>query len=211
MKIGESMNVEKQVRKFDKQARVYDERRMKLEFGQFRNRLLHSANGRVLELGVGAGGNLPFYRSDIQLTAVDFSPAMIEKARIANEQKYRLQAEFIVSDVDTLSLPEQSFDTIVSTLSLCAYQHPEKVLLKLNKWSKPNGQILLMEHGKSESYKIVAFVQNVINPLYYRFIGCHQNRDIMGLIKSSPLQVEKVEHYKLGMMQLIWCRPSTLA
>lgn len=203
------MLIEKQIKKFDKQANTYDKRRKKYELGQFRNRLLSAANGYVLELGVGAGGNLPFYQPDIQLTAVDFSPAMIEKARSANEQQYGLHAQFIVGDVDTLTLPEQSFDTIVSTLSLCAYQNPESVLEKLNKWCKPGGQILLMEHGKSVSNRFVALLQNVIDPLYYRFIGCHHNRDIIGLIESSPLQIDKVEHYMIGMMHLIWCRPTT--
>lgn len=201
------MKIEKQIRKFDKQARMYDEKRMKLELGQYRKKLLSTASGQVLELGVGAGGNLPFYNHEVQLTAVDFSHSMIEKAKVANEQHYGLKAQFIVGDVDHLTLPDQSFDTIVSTLSLCAYQNPKDVLLKLNRWCKPSGQILLMEHGISKSNKLIAWIQNAINPLAYRFIGCHQNRDIMDLIESSPLIVERAEHRMAGIMHLVWCRP----
>lgn len=199
------MNNVKLVKKFDKQAKMYDKKRNKLELGALRRRLISSANGKVLEVGVGAGANFPFYRSDVELTAVDFSPAMIEKAKAANDQSFGLNIDYVVGGVEELALPNQSFDTVVSTLSLCAYQSPEAVLHKFHSWCKPNGKILLMEHGISSS-KALAFAQKVLNPLAYKFSGCHHNRDIMGLIASAPFTVEKVEHYMTGMLHVIWCR-----
>lgn len=201
------MRVERQVRIFNKQAKMYDKKRMKQELGDLRARLLSGARGRVLELGVGAGANFPYYRPDVELTAVDFSPAMIEKALAANDLHYGLHVSFIVGDVEELSLPEQSFDTVVSTLSLCAYRNPDKVLINLSRWCKPEGQVLLIEHGLSAS-KAISFAQRMLDPLAYRLVGCHHNRDIRGLVQAAPLQIDKAERYMAGMLHVLWCTPS---
>lgn len=202
------MKVERRIKKFDKQANMYDKKREKLELASYRKSLLGSARGHVLELGIGAGSNLPFYRSDVKLTAVDFSPAMLEKAKLANEAQYGLEAEYIQGDIDAISLEEDGFDTVVSTLSLCAYSDPGKVLTHISRWCKPEGQVLLLEHGIS-SNKFLAAALKVTDPLAYRIAGCHYNRDIMKLIVESPLEVIKAEHYMSGMLHLVWCKPGS--
>lgn len=201
------MDVGKRIRIFDKQAETYEKKRMKQELGHLRRRLLHSAQGHVLELGVGAGANFPYYRNDVELTAVDFSPAMMNKARAANDRFYGLRITFIEGDVERLSLPERSYDTVVSTLSLCAYRNPEQVLRLMSRWCKPGGQVLMMEHGLGAN-KAVRFVQNMLDPLAYRIVGCHQNRDILDLVQSSPFIIERAERHMLGMLHLLWCRPA---
>ncbi|GIO88523.1 SAM-dependent methyltransferase [Paenibacillus faecis] len=200
------MSVTQNIRRFEKQAVVYDKKREKRELGTLRRRLLDSASGKVLELGIGAGSNLPFYRKEIRLTGVDFSPAMLERAKAANDRLYGIEANFIQSDIDTLELKENSYDTIVSTLTLCAYRDPGKVLRRMSRWCKPGGRILLLEHGLS-SNSALAFGQKLVDPLVYRFVGCHHNRDIMKLVADSPLQVQHAEHVMTGMVHLIWCEP----
>lgn len=200
------MSVTKNILRFEKQAVVYDKKREKRELGTLRRRLLDSAIGNVLELGIGAGSNLPFYRKEIRLTGIDFSPAMLEKAKAANDRLYGLEANFIQGDVDTLELGEKSYDTIVSTLTLCAYRDPGQVLLRLSRWCKPGGRILLLEHGLS-SNPVLALGQKVVDPIAYRIVGCHHNRDIMKLVADSPLQVHHAEHVMAGMVHLLWCEP----
>lgn len=196
----------RQLRTFNKQARLYDQKRNRKELGHLRSKLLRSVRGSVLELGVGAGANLPFYPADIELTAVDFSAAMLEKAKAANEQVYGLRAAFVESDVERLDFPEGSFDTIVSTLSLCAYRNPAKVLSDIHRWCAADGQVLLMEHGLASS-KVLAAAQKALDPLLFRMIGCHHNLDVIGLIDASPLQMERAERHVAGMVHLLWCRP----
>jgi ubiquinone/menaquinone biosynthesis C-methylase UbiE len=142
----------------------------------------------------------------VKLTAVDFSPAMLEKAKTANERFYHLPITYIEEDVDRLSLPDQSFDTVVSTLSLCAYRHPEKVLHHISRWCRPEGRVLMMEHGLS-SNKAICFAQKALDPLACRMMGCHQNRDILHLVQASPLKIVKAERYMFGMLHLLWCVP----
>jgi ubiquinone/menaquinone biosynthesis C-methylase UbiE len=200
------MNRTDLIKTFDKQANWYEKKRKRQELKAWRQKLLREARGTVLEVAVGAGGNFPYYPPGAQITAVDFSPAMLEKAKEA-AREFGLPVTFIQSDVEGLDFPPDSFDTVVSTLSLCGYHDPGRVLELFSRWCKKDGRILLMEHGIS-SNAIFAVLQKTIDPLAYRFIGCHQNRDIMGIIRSSGIIVEKTEHYLAETVHLVWARPN---
>ncbi|MED2974869.1 class I SAM-dependent methyltransferase [Fictibacillus sp. B-59209] len=201
------MNNKKLIKKFDKQANTYDRIKEKQIQGKWREKLIEEAKGSVLEVAVGAGGNFPFYnREEIEkITAVDFSPKMLEKARVASHQ-YHLPIEFVERDIDHLEFEENQFDTIVSTLSFCGYPQPLKTLENLSKWCKPMGKILLLEHGISSNF-IFSTLQKVLDPLAVRTNGCHQNRDIMELISLSPIEIQKVEHHWLDVFHLVWAKP----
>ncbi len=122
--------------------------------------------------------------------------------------KHEIEAEFVVEDVEKLSFPENSFDTVVSTLSLCSYFDPVTVLNQMNRWCRKDGQILLLEHGLS-SYFSISLLQKGLNPLAHRMSGCHYNRDIMKMVEQSDIQIEKSERYWLDIIHLIWARPGS--
>lgn len=196
----------KLIQKFDKQARIYEVRRKKLTERVWREKLISCAKGRVLEVAVGAGANFHYYPKGIKLTAVDFSPEMLNKARLAAAD-YGIQAEFVLSEVESLAFPDNSFDTIVSTLSFCGYEEPGVILEAFNKWCKCDGQILLMEHGIS-SNRLIAGMQTVADPLFKKVVGCHLNRDIVQILQKSKLRIIKIEHYMLGTVHLVCAMPN---
>ncbi|MFZ0370181.1 MAG: class I SAM-dependent methyltransferase, partial [Halobacillus sp.] len=137
--------------------------------------------------------------------AVDFSPTMIEQAKgVAAEQN--LKVDFMVENVEELDLPACSFDTVVSTLSMCSYPHPEKVLEKLGTLCKEDGQILLLEHGVSTN-RLVSSLQHMMDPLVKKRIGCHVNRDMLKLLDESTLEIKRVESSLLNSIHLVWARP----
>ncbi len=203
------MDKQKLIRIFDKQATQYERRREDPRQKRWRQQLLSHAKGVVLELAVGAGANFPFYPPGVKVTATDFSEAMLEKAKQAAKQ-HHIHSDFICSDIEAMNFPEQSFDTIVSTLSFCSYDNPLMVLDNINRWCRPNGQILFMEHGISSNL-VVSTVQKALNPLLYRAYGCHHTRDILGLIRESGLKINRVESYWLNMAHLIWANPIHLS
>lgn len=199
------MNKEKQIRIFDRQAAQYGRKQESKKMREWRQKLLQHASGQVLELAVGAGANFPYYPKGVKVTATDFSAEMLKKATMA-AQHNRIDAQLVLSDIDELEFPDHSFDTIVSTLSFCSYKDPLKVLGKLREWCKPEGQILLMEHGISSNLAFSA-AQKVLDPLLYRVIGCHHNRNIIELLNQSGLQVTNVERYWAGIVNLIRAKP----
>jgi ubiquinone/menaquinone biosynthesis C-methylase UbiE len=199
------MNRADLIKKFDKQARWYEKRWMQQAQKEWRQKLLFSAGGNVLEVAVGAGANFSFYPPGVRITAIDFSPEMLKRAKNAADE-YEIEVEFIQSDVETLTFPPNSFDTVVSTLSLCGYDDPVGVFNRFSRWCRKDGRILLMEHGLS-SNPFLSFLQKALNPLAYRLVGCHQNRDMMNLIRSSDLVVEKMESHWAGVVHLVWAKP----
>lgn len=199
------MDKQKLIRKFDRQARMYERQRKKDNLGNWRRQLLQQAEGNVLELAVGAGANFAYYSPNVQVTAVDISPQMLEKAKGAAKEQ-GIYTEFMLSDIEALDFPENSFDTIVSTLSFCGYEHPIQMFNKLQRWCKPQGRILLMEHGISFN-PVLAFFQKVIDPVHYKLIGCHQKREMLRLIQDSKLEIQKVESHWKGIFHLIWATP----
>ena len=196
---------EKLIRVFDKQAKIYERRRRQRSEKKFRERLIPFARGRVLEVAVGAGANFPFYPKGVEVTAVDFSEEMLKKAKEAAREE-GVSANFIHSDVETLSFPDHFFDTVISTLSICGYEDPVNMLNSFNHWCKPDGQILLLEHGIS-SNRLLGYLQTLLNPLNRKMVGCHLNRDMVHIIKQSNIEIEKIEHHLLDTVHLVWAKP----
>ncbi|WP_078552905.1 class I SAM-dependent methyltransferase [Bacillus alkalicellulosilyticus] len=193
------------IKKFDKQAKKYNKRRKNDQAYKFRQRIFKEAKGKVLEVGIGSGLNFPFYSSDIELTGLDFSEAMLKSAQNAAKD-YPFKTTLIQDDVETIEFNENSFDTIISSGSLCAYQEPVSVLNSFQKWCKPEGRILMLEHGISTN-KPLAWLQKSLNPLALKVIGCHQNRDISDIVKKSNLMLIREERYFAGYLYLIWAKP----
>ena len=193
---------------YDKQAKQYDKlRKKKMSFDRkWRKRLLSFAKGKILEVSVGAGANFKFYPAGIDITAVDISEAMIEEAREAAADS-GITVTFITSAVEDLNFEQESFDTIVSTLSLCAYNDPVHVLKLFNRWCRKNGLILLLEHGVSK-YELVHWVQNKFDNFQYRKIGCHANRDILQIVKDSGLKINMCERKLFGIIYLVCANPN---
>ncbi|MFS0614210.1 class I SAM-dependent methyltransferase [Lederbergia ruris] len=199
------MDKSKQIRKFNKQARMYEKQRKMNSLGDWRRQLLRQAEGKVLELTVGAGANFAYYSTNVQVTAVDFSPDMLVQAKyVAIEQE--VPTEFILSDIEKLEFSKSAFDTIVSTLSFCGYEDPGQMFNQLSRWCKPQGKVLLIEQGLSFN-PVLGFIQKVIDPVHYKLIGCHQKRDMLRLIRDSDLQIQKVEQHWKGIVHLIWATP----
>ncbi|CAN7513859.1 class I SAM-dependent methyltransferase [Paenibacillus sp. LjRoot153] len=200
------MSKEKLIRKFDKQSNLYEKRRKKQSERKWRSTLLGSAKGDVLEIAVGAGANFNFYPKDVKVTAVDFSSEMLSKAKVSAAES-GIMATFVQSDIELLSFPENSFDTIVSTLSFCGYDNPIQLLDSLNTFCKPDGQILLLEHGLS-SNRWMNRTQKLMEPLFNRLVGCHLDRDIMDILEKSKVRVHRVERYIYNTIHLVWATPN---
>lgn len=193
---------------FDNQAYMYAQRRHKKSFDfKWRKKLLQHARGRILEVAVGAGVNFQFYPKSVEVTAVDLSPSMLEKAKEA-AREYGIRSRFIASDIEDLTFPSASFDTVISTLALCAYQNPIRVLNLFNQWCKEGGQVLLLEHGISSS-RLIAWFQHKMTPWHVKKVGCYMNRDILKIVADSDLVVEKSESYWRESIHLIWAKKNS--
>ena len=101
-------------------------------------------------------------------------------------------------DTNHLPLPSDSFDTVVQTFGLCSLSDPLSALSEMKRVVKPHGNILLLEHGRSNTWNWLNVALDKTDKDHAEKWGCHWNRDILGLVKEAGLQVEDVRTYHLG-------------
>ena len=164
------------------------------ELKELRTRALAPAQGRVLELGFGTGLNLPHYpRSVTQIVAVDPNPGM---ATIAHRrmQGLGIAVEHHQISAESLDFDTGSFDSVVSTLTLCSIPNVRAALAEVTRVLKPGGQFLFFEHGRHAESSVAKW-QDRLNPLWKAiFDGCHINRDIAQLVSDAGLELRGIEH-----------------
>lgn len=151
------------------------------------------ASGRVLEIGIGSGLNIPFYSRAVEaLYGIDPSGTLLKMGR-----KRWVGAPFPVKLMkvsgEDLPLPEDSFDTVVTTWTLCTIHNPLKALAEVRRVLKPEGRVIFIEHGRSPDARVLRW-QNGLNPFWSRLAGgCNLNRAIDGLIRAAGLEITQLE------------------
>lgn len=164
-------------------------------FDKWRKKLIKQVNGKTLEVGVGTGKNLSFYNRDIDLTAIDFSKNMLEKAK-AKYKKELPMANFLEMDVENLDFEDNTFDTIVTSCVFCSVPNPIKGLQEIKRVLKPNGQLIMLEHVRSNG-KILGTLMDWFNFIPLNIIGDNINRKTgENLRKAGFTNIEEVKLWK---------------
>ena len=159
-----------------------------------REKVIPLAKGNVLEIGVGSGLNLPFYKSDQinQLIAIDPSDEVWNKKEF-KVQELDFDFEFIQAFAESIPIDSNSVDSIVVTYAMCTIPETEKAFEEFRRVLKPSGQLIFCEHGKAPD-KAVQKWQNLVNPIWSKFGGgCNLNKDIPKLIEGNGFQMANLE------------------
>lgn len=195
-------------RKYDRFARAYalaEPLQELLGVGRLRRTLLRRAAGRVLEIAAGTGANLRYYPGDCRILAVDLSPGMLDRAR---RKAVRLEREvpFLIMDGEDLAFPDRSFDTVVSSLSLCTFPDPLAALGEMRRVCRKEGRILLLEHGRSDREWLGRW-QDRRADLHARALCCHWNREPLELVRRAGLTPIAARRTFFGILHHIEAAP----
>ncbi len=174
---------------------------------RLRRRLLSAARGRVLEVGVGTGLNLPHYPAACTVTSVDISEGMLAQARKA-ARRLGMSATFTRMDAEALLFADESFDTVVATLTLCTVPDPLRALREMRRVVRRDGRVLLLEHTVSTNPLFKA-LQKLLTPLTVRRVGCHLDRNTVATAAEAGLKVERHETYWAGIFNMLTLRKET--
>ncbi len=174
-------------------AALYDRGLAKAERGELGERraaVVGGAAGRTLELGAGTGLNLRHYPeavTELVLTEPFAPMAGRLRRRLAGEGR---DARVVEAPAERLPFPDDSFDTVVSTLVLCTVEDPTRTLSEVRRVLRPGGSLLFIEHVRAESPGL-ARAQNALHgPWFAIGHGCHCNRDTAAAIAASGLEAE---------------------
>ena len=164
------------------------------EATRYRQKVVPSAAGVVLELGAGSGLNLPFYGPQVRrLHALDPSEPLL---RMTSRKLHgaRFPVELLRSSAEEIPLADGSIDTALTTWTLCSIPDAPKALREARRVLKPGGSLLFVEHGHAPDAAVAAW-QRRIEPLWKPLAGgCHLTRQIDRLIREAGFEITELEN-----------------
>ncbi len=159
-----------------------------------REKIVPQAEGRILEIGMGSGVNIPFYDPDKveKVWGLEPSEGMREKAR-SRVEAAPFELEWLGLPGEEIPLDNDSADTIVLTYTLCTIPDWRAAVEQMRRVLKPGGKLLFSEHGKAPDEAVRKW-QDRINPVWKKIGGgCHLNRDIPKLLTEGGFAIKKLD------------------
>ncbi len=197
-------------KRYDKIAPIYDLLEGLVEHSSYsgwRKLLWSKVEGKqILEIGAGTGKNFPFYPKEADITAIDFSEGMLNRAR-KKAVKQGIKVDLLLMDVQHLDFNDNIFDTVVASFVFCSVPNPILGLEEVKRVCKPGGKVVLLEHVLSAN-RVLAWLMNIANAIIVNVMGPNINRRTVENVSASGLVVEKVTDLAVGIFKMIEARKS---
>lgn len=159
-----------------------------------RRKVVPLARGRVLEIGIGTGLNLPHYNRAKVESITGLDPGL-QMHRLARRRMIRagLPVELVGLSAEKIPFDDASFDTVVVTYSLCTIPDPAAALREMKRVLKPGGKLVFCEHGAAPDAAVRRW-QDRLTPVWSKIAGgCHLNRDIPALLRAAGFRCDDLE------------------
>lgn len=191
---------------FDRLSWRYDLGMLPLEWlilRRLRRRLYPYAHGRVLELGVGTGVNLPLYEPAAEIVAVDLSKAMLDRAQT---RPTRARVQYAQADVEHLPFIDNAFGQVFTSLLFCSVENPDRGLAEIRRILRPGGWLIMLEHVRGERRLLRRITDGLDRPWHRLNGSCHLNRDTASSVRESGFRLICSNRHGLGLFQIILAR-----
>lgn len=196
-------------KRYNRIAPIYDLMEWAVEHSAFKDwrKLLWSkiGAGKVLEVGVGTGKNIPYYPADAEMTAIDISAGMLISAK-RRALDLGKSVDIQMADIQALSFPDDYFDSAVSTFVFCSVPNPVLGLKELQRVVKPGGEIWLLEHVRINQ-PVIGTIMDILNPVIVRLMGANINRQTVNNVGEAGLEILNVKNLKGELVKLIHASP----
>jgi ubiquinone/menaquinone biosynthesis C-methylase UbiE len=158
----------------------------------YRRRAIAAAEGRVLEIGIGSGLNLPLYSAHVnEIIGLEPVPRLTEMAH-PRADRTGIRTTFIHGFAESIPLADESVDTVVTTWTLCSIPDVSTALREMRRVLRPSGQLLFVEHGQAPDESVRKW-QDRLTPVWGCIGGgCHLNRPIAGLIEMVGFSIAQL-------------------
>jgi ubiquinone/menaquinone biosynthesis C-methylase UbiE len=166
--------------------------------------LCGGAEGETLEVGIGRGRTLEFYRLDVRLTGIELSDVALEIAR-RRALELGISATLRQGDAAALPYPDEHFDTVVFSFVLCTIPDDRRAVAEAARVLRPGGRLLLVEHVRSPNL-IVRTIERLVEPLTLRRMGDHLLREPLDHLLAEGLEIELLERHWMGAVVRIVAR-----
>ena len=201
------------MRAFDEHAPRYDDEigldETLMGVSLLRRWMIRKSQGRTLEVGAGTGRNMHLYEaSKTSVTLSDYSAPMVErmKAKLRDRPTDAVQNVVVCDAKDMAQFGDGAFDTVVDTFGLCSFEDEQAVLAEMQRVCKPDGQLLLLEHGRSH-YEWLNNMLDANADEHARKWGCYWQKPIEDLVRKAGLRELDISRFHFGTTYLITAKP----
>jgi ubiquinone/menaquinone biosynthesis C-methylase UbiE len=195
---------EKAAPSYDRQMAFFD----RIWFAGGREWLGARAQGRVLEVAIGTGLNLPHYPADVTITGIELSPAMLAGAKQRAADLGR-DIDLRTGDAAHLPFDDGAFDTVVCALALCTIPDPATAIGEMKRVLAPGGRLLLLDHIGS-TWPPIRAAQWLLERFTIRN-GEYFTRRQLPLVRAAGFDIVEVERLKAGSVERIVARKPAAA
>lgn len=186
---------------WDLRARLYDVcESSELRRGPYKDQIFRGMRGRVLFVAVGTGADIRHFPRDRRIIGVDISREMLRRAA-RRRSDYDGSLEFVQADATRLCFPDDVFDSVVTSCTMCSVPHPVRALRELHRVLRPGGQLLMFEHVRSRNV-LLGLVLDLMT-LWTRLAGTEMNRDTVGNVRKAGFRISRVESVYLDIILAI--------
>lgn len=169
--------------KYSRFSKIYDWVESKMPMNSFKKECVSLLTGKILEVGIGSGANLEFYREDMDVTGIDFSPGMLELAQKKLELHNLKNVQLLEMDIENMNFPDNTFHSVLSTCVFCTVPNPEKGLQEIYRVLKPGGRAIFLEHMKS-THAPINFFLTLLNLIIHPLLGTSLLRETEKTIRE---------------------------
>lgn len=159
------------------------------------------AEGRTLEIGIGTGLNLPWYRDGVDLVGVELSPRMLDLAR-RRSTELGLTVDLREGTAEDLDLADDSFDTVICTIALCAIPDDHQAVTEMIRVLRPGGKLILVDHVSS-SRRGLRLLQRMLELWSIRHAGEHFTRRPIKHLYAAGLHIDHQDRYLAGIIERV--------
>jgi SAM-dependent methyltransferase len=171
---------------------------------RYRPRIPPLATGRVLEVGIGSGLNLPYYGREVTRVFGLEPSALLRSEAEAAARSAPFPVELLAAGAESIPLDSASVDTVVSTWTLCSIPDLDAALGEIRRVLRPDGRLLFFEHGRAPDPSVSRW-QDRLAPLFRGLAGCNPNRQIDASITSAGFRLIDIERaYLDGPRFISW-------
>ncbi|WP_297597798.1 class I SAM-dependent methyltransferase [uncultured Cetobacterium sp.] len=168
---------------YDRWAKLYNKIEENMPMGKFKKEAIDLAEGKILEVGIGSGANLKYYKNNLDIIGIDFSKEMLNLANKKITDLHLTNIKLKEMNIEEMNFLDNTFDTVVSTCVFCTVPNPKKGLKEIFRVLKPGGKAIFLEHMKSR-YLIINIFLWILNQITTRVIGTSLLRDTENNIKE---------------------------
>src|SRR5215475_7870416 len=160
----------------------------------YRDRVVSSARGRVLEVGIGSGLNLPFYASAAtEIIGLDPSPKLLEMANKA-ARKTPIPLRLIEGTAEAIPIEDHDVDAVVTTWTMCSIPKIQSALQEMRRVLRPGGRLSPWSSMGARRNPACAGGQDHLTPAWKHLSGgCHLNRAINELVENAGFRIERLD------------------